>query len=146
MITADTITDEQIRELRKVAAKERSDPDHPNFDRSHGLFGAGPVIPACWDALNGRLHPRTRLAARARCAEILNARGRSVAPQAIPPGHSIADHKIAVLDDAKWNAMEYVGIQHVPAGAHEDEPAYDSELRDCSCGSTLSRPVAKEIT
>jgi hypothetical protein len=54
MLTADTITDEQICELR-------------NSSRSNGSYG---TVQVCTDALfrNGP----TRLAARAECARIIN--------------------------------------------------------------------------
>jgi hypothetical protein len=77
VITADTITDEQIHDLRRTLAREQRDPNHPNYDRSHGLFGPGGDIQACWDANNGSLAermPEHVRECRARCAEILNAR------------------------------------------------------------------------
>lgn len=76
MITADTITDEQIHRLRKELLAERRDPKHPSFDRAHGLFGLGADVAACFDANNGHVPEDTcwRRDARARCAEILNAR------------------------------------------------------------------------
>jgi hypothetical protein len=53
-LTADTITDEQIHELDRERAV-----DHDAVE----------------DALSTRIHHMLRRAARARCAEILNARG-----------------------------------------------------------------------
>lgn len=64
MLTADTITDEQIRELRNVALGHGYDQNHAT-----GM--------QCWIALaltDPNIHHVQRYAARARCAEILNAR------------------------------------------------------------------------
>lgn len=50
------------------------------------------------------------------------------------------DHESIKLDESRWSALAYVGIQ----------PDYDDngreaplELRNCACGSTLCRPVTK---
>ncbi len=61
MLTADTITDEQIRELLAVAKRESD----------------GDVIGVCYCALSRNIPARfdSRQRMRARCAEILNARG-----------------------------------------------------------------------
>lgn len=42
-------------------------------------------------------------------------------------------------DAARWTALPYVGIQHGAA-----DLSYVLELRDCTCGSTLSRRVQEE--
>lgn len=61
-LTADTITDEQIRELRKSrAAMELPDQDYEAIDIALGIL--------IFDEDKGR-----RAVARARCAEIWNAR------------------------------------------------------------------------
>ena len=65
--TASTITDEQIRELRDQGLREG------NYD----------LVSYCHQALPPRGKPRRsakRDAARARCAEILNARNAKVQP------------------------------------------------------------------
>lgn len=77
MITADNITDEQIRELRKQESRDRANPNSERYDRANGLFGHGPVITACWDALNGHLPESLRRERRTYLAEILNARAAS---------------------------------------------------------------------
>ena len=67
MITGDTITDEQIRELRDAGLREG------NYD----------LVSYCHQALPPRGKPRrskNRDQARARCAEILNARAAKEAP------------------------------------------------------------------
>jgi hypothetical protein len=39
----------------------------------------------------------------------------------------------------EWELLRYVGTMGVPAGEDpEAEPAYELEMRDCPCGSTLS--------
>ena len=78
-VTADTITDEQIRELLRAA-------------EAHAYPGSDPVWRDAWNAAhdalgsNGReacidrgysITPHMREQARARCAEILNARRQS---------------------------------------------------------------------
>jgi hypothetical protein len=63
-LTADTITDEQIRELRRSVAATSADLDH---DANH------PVV-ICNVALAAPVGSLRRVQARARCAEILNAR------------------------------------------------------------------------
>lgn len=45
-------------------------------------------------------------------------------------------HEAAKLDDVAWSSMEYVGIQ-------ETDQDYYLELRNCKCGSTLARRIAK---
>jgi hypothetical protein len=60
MLTADTITDEQIREL---LANPNNDLDFDSACRT----ALGPLTWGAW----------TRESARARCAEILNARGKA---------------------------------------------------------------------
>lgn len=71
MITADTITDEQIRELRDAAYQRiervRVLVDTKADRETHAL---------CESALNEMCHPPRRREARARLAEILNARAR----------------------------------------------------------------------
>lgn len=64
-ITADTITDEQIRDLD---TKARSN----GYDADHGTASL------CWLALHGCEADQRR--ARARCAEILNARNAKGSP------------------------------------------------------------------
>jgi len=43
----------------------------------------------------------------------------------------------------QWAQLHLAGIQHIPAGG-PGEPAYDLELRDCACRSTLSIEIASE--
>jgi hypothetical protein len=50
------------------------------------------------------------------------------------------DHAAAKQDEAVWQSLAYVGIQHVPAD--ESGPAESLELRNCRCGSTLCKLVA----
>lgn len=38
-----------------------------------------------------------------------------------------------------WEKLRLVGRMHVPAD--EGEPAYELEMRDCVCRSTISREV-----
>ena len=71
MITADTITDEQIRELRNEAWQVCDGGDEQD------VFTADAVITACSLALAkspDAIMASTVQEARARCAEILNAR------------------------------------------------------------------------
>lgn len=51
------------------------------------------------------------------------------------------DHEAIKLDEARWSALVYVGIQPT-----YDEPGKPThlELRNCTCGSTLCKPVTKE--
>ncbi len=70
MLTADTITDEQIRELRNTA-----------WDQCDTSIEAQDVAASCSVALSKPRDPTSplasgRAAARARCAEILNARAK----------------------------------------------------------------------
>lgn len=61
------------------------------------------------------------------------------APQERMP--CLAPHREIVADPKLWEQCRYVGIQK------EDEPTEefpDLELRDCTCGSTLARPVEKK--
>jgi hypothetical protein len=53
------------------------------------------------------------------------------------------DHEAIKLDDASWSALVYVGIQ-----PDVDDSGRDAslELRNCTCGSTLCRPVQKRST
>lgn len=67
-LTAETITDEQIREYQEATRAERRDP-------MLGLFGPGHELSSCADALNPHLHADTRNAARGRVAALINARG-----------------------------------------------------------------------
>jgi hypothetical protein len=55
--------------------------------------------------------------------------------------HTIADHATLTRSAAAWRALAHRGTQHVEAGARASETAYDLELRNCSCGTTLSRKV-----
>lgn len=70
MITAENITDEQIRELRADVMRE--------WD-SRGKKTAWPdgreALALCVSALNPQCHEARKREARARCAELINARG-----------------------------------------------------------------------
>lgn len=67
MLTADTITAEQIREVRRMVV------DDPLLSSAH----TDEICHVCWIALDdGRLPHRIIKEARARCAEILNARNQ----------------------------------------------------------------------
>ena len=63
MITADNITDEQIRELRDWASGKR---EITIMHFAHAALGLDPTA--------NRVGPAAIASARARCAEILNAR------------------------------------------------------------------------
>lgn len=69
-LTADTITDEQIRELQRVPWLP-GDPDMSPIAMHFRIGGDDYAA----DALNPNVPRETRRFARARCAEILNARG-----------------------------------------------------------------------
>jgi hypothetical protein len=86
MITADTITDEQIRALSERSTADR---DHENkwWSAHRHLWAPGSIkihddlikllhetISMCASALNPQCHIERRTEARAHCAEILNAR------------------------------------------------------------------------
>lgn len=47
-------------------------------------------------------------------------------------------------DSLSWIELSFVGIQEIPAIA--SAPAYALELRNCSCGSTLSREYGPRPT
>lgn len=65
MLTADTITDEQIRELRRLVVGDSATTSRQADELCHLV----------WVALDdGKLPHRTIRDARGRCAEILNAR------------------------------------------------------------------------
>jgi GNAT superfamily N-acetyltransferase len=56
------------------------------------------------------------------------------------PKPCIAPHREILADPKLWEQCQFVGIQK------EEEPSEefpDLELRNCTCGSTISRPVAK---
>lgn len=43
-----------------------------------------------------------------------------------------------------WQLLQFVGYQHVPAGEDATkEPAYTLEMRNCTCGTTLSIEVVE---
>ncbi len=71
-LTADTITDEQIRELREQAQRNYA---------AYGLETSREVFELCGLALHGGKWnpPSPRPDARARCADILNARAKESA-------------------------------------------------------------------
>lgn len=48
-----------------------------------------------------------------------------------------AHHRVLRDHDALWQSLPLVGVQH------DESPHPDLELRNCSCGSTLSRPVRR---
>ena len=52
--------------------------------------------------------------------------------------HTTAEHTELKQDDAAWQALPYVGIQHTSDDAADDEAF---EVRNCPCGSTLLRPL-----
>lgn len=54
------------------------------------------------------------------------------------PVCSQAEHDAIKADDARWLSLEYVGMQ--PTYDEPGQPQED-ELRNCTCGSTLNRPV-----
>ncbi len=70
-LTADTITDEQIRKLRECIVD-----DMAAAEPEARVPSAALAIADCWDSVDVRLRPNHRTAARARCAEILNARNQ----------------------------------------------------------------------
>jgi len=82
MLTADNITDEQIRELRLdlarvLDASETRSSSRGDWDAAYADFNACDVAlapPASAVAKRYRVSRKDRRAARARCAEILNAR------------------------------------------------------------------------
>lgn len=81
MLTADTVTDAQIRELREslVAEAERARDAGVRVD----LRG---LLEDCNDALNAdgeELKPEHQRAARSRCAKILNAQNGRVPPRVV---------------------------------------------------------------
>lgn len=49
------------------------------------------------------------------------------------------DHDRVKTDDVSWSRLSYIGVQVVPA--FENEPEERLELVNCSCGSTLARPL-----
>lgn len=49
------------------------------------------------------------------------------------------DHQAVKLDEAAWQALEYVGIQ-------DPDTEWALELRNCTCGSTLARKVSVKST
>lgn len=51
------------------------------------------------------------------------------------------DHARAKRETGEWLKLAYVDRMSVPAGEGPDEPAYTLELRNCACGSTISRRV-----
>ena len=57
-----------------------------------------------------------------------------------PPVCATEVHEALKRDDAKWAALEYVGVQRIEAD--ETGPAEAIELRNCACHSTLARKVA----
>lgn len=75
-LAADTITDEQIRELRQASATwidENGSCEGISYDEYH----AHAVVVRCCDVALGKRRSRRiggKRAGRARCAEILNAR------------------------------------------------------------------------
>jgi hypothetical protein len=87
MLTADTITNEQIERLRNGLLKRSGEP------------GAYEDMCACHAALKptGRGYSKAkRLSARARCAEILNARNKLTA-------ETITDEQIEALYHEAWH-------------------------------------------
>jgi len=75
-LTADTVTDEPIHELRESVAPMSS--PRPRALRTQGDLA---IIDACDRALTPYPeHAERRVAARARCAAILNARAGSWSP------------------------------------------------------------------
>jgi hypothetical protein len=50
-----------------------------------------------------------------------------------------ARHDAIKADATAFSKLELAGIQNVGAG--EGEPAFQLELRNCSCGSTLARRI-----
>lgn len=75
-VDAETITDEQIRELLTEAYIKRDAALHSDPVDPSALVEWGPVVAACETAL-GRRRSKAKggkARARARCAEILNAR------------------------------------------------------------------------
>lgn len=122
MITADTITNEQIRELRSsLLAESRGD-----------LTGA---ILECDDALSETRH-NDRAYYRARCAAVLNARSSSTSTRgyANPRVHAAVyqgatfedfteqdwlDLAIAALDQAGLSARDQRGIEKTAREAFE---------------------------
>lgn len=92
MITADTITDEQIRELRMASVAEA--------DKTTGRL--------CNDALNEGRFPRLKAEARVariRLAEILNAR---IAARRCPRCQSLCDHATWDGINCPWCARQAV--------------------------------------
>lgn len=75
MLTAESITDEQIRELLHSA--EMLLPFEFQRARANELRN---TIAICDSALNPKCHEARKLEARARCAEILNERAKAVTP------------------------------------------------------------------
>ena len=73
----------------------------------------------------------------------INGRAAATTPPPPPAGHTIGDHEDLKRDDARWSELPFVGIQHVEEGRDSSEPAYDLELRNCSCHTTLARPAAE---
>jgi hypothetical protein len=61
---------------------------------------------------------------RARCAD---------------PYCTIAKHDAIRADDARWSTLPVLGYQR-----DVEDPAFDLEMRTCSCGSTLCRFVGRK--
>ena len=76
MITAENITDEQIRELLTEADAKRDKALHSDPVDTDALVEWGPIIAACETALGRRRSNAKggKARARARCAAILNER------------------------------------------------------------------------
>lgn len=51
------------------------------------------------------------------------------------------DHAEMIANDAKWSALAYVGIQPT---WDDDDNEIELELRNCPCGSTLSRELPRK--
>jgi hypothetical protein len=83
------------------------------------------------------LHPAHRDLTPRYQAALANTQGaveRYIASKSRP--RCTVDHE-AIKQSPAWQSLKYIGIQHVEAW--EGEPAYDLELRNCACGTTLAR-------
>lgn len=66
-----------------------------------------------------------------------------------PTLRCVADHADLVSGiSTKWDQLTPIGVQHVPGIDDElgENAAYDLELANCSCGSTLARRIAVKAT
>ncbi len=59
-------------------------------------------------------------------------------PVTIKVSRCLADHKLLIAIRALWEMLPLVGEYHDRYGSH-------LEMRNCTCGSTISRPLPGHI-